>query len=41
VLVLKGSFMDVLWAIIVIVPLITPPVGMNLCLSACRFEKQI
>lgn len=66
VLLLKGSFMDVFSAIIVVVPLITPiaasfgiepvqlgiiflanlelgyltpPVGMNLCLSAYRFEK--
>jgi tripartite ATP-independent transporter DctM subunit len=65
-LLLKGSFMDVFSAIIVVVPLITPiaasfgihpvqlgiiflanlelgyltpPVGMNLCLSAYRFEK--
>ena len=66
VLLLKGSFMDVFSAIIVVVPLITPiassfgiepvqlgiiflanlelgyltpPVGMNLCLSAYRFER--
>jgi C4-dicarboxylate transporter, DctM subunit len=66
VLLLKGSFMDVFSAIIVVVPLITPiaasfgiepvqlgiiflsnlelgyltpPVGMNLCLSAVRFGK--
>jgi tripartite ATP-independent transporter DctM subunit len=66
VLLLKGSFMDVFSAIIVLVPLITPiaeafgiervqlgiiflanlelgyltpPVGMNLCLSAYRFER--
>jgi len=65
-LLLKGSFMDVFSAIIVVVPLITPlaaafgiepvqlgviflanlelgyltpPVGMNLCLSAYRFRK--
>lgn len=65
-LLLKGSFMDVFSAIIVVVPLITPiadsfriepvqlgiiflanlelgyltpPVGMNLCLSAYRFER--
>ncbi|HLY19568.1 MAG TPA: TRAP transporter large permease subunit [Bryobacteraceae bacterium] len=65
-LVVKGSFMDVFSAIIVVVPLITPlgvhfgidpvqlaiiflanlelgyltpPVGMNLCLSAYRFER--
>jgi C4-dicarboxylate transporter DctM subunit len=65
-LVVKGSFMDVFSAIIVVVPLITPlgesfgidpvqlaiiflanlelgyltpPVGMNLCLSAYRFRK--
>ena len=66
ILLLKGSFMDVFSAIIVVVPLITPiavsfgidpvqlgiiflanlelgyltpPVGMNLCLSAYRFER--
>jgi tripartite ATP-independent transporter DctM subunit len=66
VLLLKGSFMDVFSAIIVVVPLITPiaasfgiepvqlgiiflanlelgyltpPVGMNLCLSAYRFKR--
>jgi len=66
VLLLKGSFMDVFSAIIVVVPLITPiaasfgiepvqlgiiflsnlelgyltpPVGMNLCLSAYRFQR--
>ncbi|MCX6628262.1 MAG: TRAP transporter large permease subunit [Candidatus Solibacter sp.] len=66
VLLIKGSFMDVFSAIIVMVPLITPvaegfgidpvqlaiifvanlelgyltpPVGMNLCLSAYRFKK--
>jgi C4-dicarboxylate transporter, DctM subunit len=66
VLLIKGSFMDVFSAIIVLVPLITPlaetfgidpvqlgviflsnlelgyltpPVGMNLCLSAYRFEQ--
>jgi C4-dicarboxylate transporter DctM subunit len=66
VLLLKGSFMDVFSAIIVMVPLITPiaaafgiepvqlgiiflsnlelgyltpPVGMNLCLSAYRFQR--
>ena len=66
VLLIKGSFMDVFSAIIVMVPLITPiaarfavdpvqlaiifvanlelgyltpPVGMNLCLSACRFRQ--
>ena len=66
VLLIKGSFMDVFSAIIVVVPLITPiaasfgiepvqlgiiflanlelgyltpPVGMNLCLSAVRFGK--
>ncbi len=66
VLLLKGSFMDVFSAIIVVVPLITPiatafgiapvqlgiiflsnlelgyltpPVGMNLCLSAYRFRR--
>jgi tripartite ATP-independent transporter DctM subunit len=66
VLLLKGSFMDVFSAIIVMVPLITPiarnfgiepvqlgiiflanlelgyltpPVGMNLCLSAYRFKR--
>ena len=66
VLLIKGSFMDVFSAIIVVVPLITPiaasfgiepvqlgiiflanlelgyltpPVGMNLCLSAVRFRK--
>jgi TRAP-type C4-dicarboxylate transport system permease large subunit len=65
-LLLKGSFMDVFSAIIVVVPLITPiasafgiepvqlgiiflanlelgyltpPVGMNLCLSAYRFRR--
>lgn len=65
-LILKGSFMDVFSAIIVVVPLITPvaeqfgidtvqlgiiflanlelgyltpPVGMNLCLSAYRFKQ--
>ena len=65
-LIVKGSFMDVFSAIIVVVPLITPvaeqygidpvqlgiiflanlelgyltpPVGMNLCLSAYRFKK--
>jgi C4-dicarboxylate transporter DctM subunit len=66
VLLIKGSFMDVFSAIIVVVPLITPiatafgiepvqlgiiflanlelgyltpPVGMNLCLSAYRFQR--
>jgi C4-dicarboxylate transporter, DctM subunit len=66
VLLIKGSFMDVFSAIIVMVPLIqpiaarfgidpvqmgviflanlelgylTPPIGMNLCLSAYRFRK--
>lgn len=68
VLLLKGSFMDVFSAIIVVVPLITPiattfgidpvqlgiiflanlelgyltpPVGMNLCLSAYRFKQPL
>jgi len=67
-LLIKGSFMDVFSAIIVVVPLITPiaatfgiepvqlgiiflsnlelgyltpPVGMNLCLSAYRFQRPI
>ena len=66
VLLIKGSFMDVFSAIIVMVPLIqpiaahygidpvqmgviflanlelgylTPPIGMNLCLSAYRFKR--
>jgi TRAP-type C4-dicarboxylate transport system permease large subunit len=65
-LLIKGSFMDVFSAIIVVVPLVTPiaagfgidpvqlgiiflanlelgyltpPVGMNLCLSAYRFQQ--
>jgi C4-dicarboxylate transporter, DctM subunit len=68
VLLIKGSFMDVFSAIIVMVPLIqpiaarfgiepvqlgviflanlelgylTPPIGMNLCLSAYRFKKSM
>ena len=68
VLLVKGSFMDVFSAIIVLVPLITPiaagfgidpvqlgivflanlelgyltpPIGMNLCLSALRFKQSM